>query len=156
LGGAYFIEAQTNRIEAQVYDYFRRIDELGGMLPAIERGFFQSEISDAAYRYQREIDGNLRKIVAVNAYEDKQPVKIPILKMDPQGYERQVSRLEEVRVSRDQGRVGQKLDRLRIACQGTENTMPHIMEAVHAYATLGEIIGVMRDEFSVYEEPNWI
>ena len=156
LGGSFFVEAQTDRIERQAYDYFRRIDELGGVLPAIDKGFFQSEISDAAYRYQREIDEGVRKIVGVNAYaEDKQPA-IPLLEMDPQGYQRQVSRLEEVRKTRDNGRVGQTLDRLRIACQGTENTMPHIMEAVHAYATLGEIIGVMKEVFGTYEEPNWI
>jgi methylmalonyl-CoA mutase N-terminal domain/subunit len=76
--------------------------------------------------------------------------------MDPQGYERQVDRLDQVRSSRDQGRVGQTLDRLRIACQGTENTMPFILDAVRAYATLGEIVGVMKDVFGVYEEPTWI
>ena len=156
LGGSFFVEAQTDRIEAQAYDYFRRIEELGGMLPAIDKGFFQSEISDAAYRYQREIDLGDRKIVGVNAYAEKTPLTIPILEMDPQGYERQVSRLEEVRKTRDNGRVGQTLDKLRIACQGTENTMPYIMEAVHAYATLGEIIAVMKDVFGTYEEPNWI
>ncbi|NQU29159.1 MAG: methylmalonyl-CoA mutase, partial [Anaerolineae bacterium] len=85
LGGSYFVEAQTNRIESQVYDYFRRIEDLGGMLPAIDKGFFQSEISDAAYRYQREIDGNERRVVGVNAYNDDKLVKIPILEMDPQG-----------------------------------------------------------------------
>ena len=94
--------------------------------------------------------------MGVNAYAEKTPLTIPILEMDPQGYERQVSRLEEVRKTRDNGRVGQTLDRLRIACQGTENTMPYIMEAVHAYATLGEIIGVMKEVFGTYEEPNWI
>jgi len=156
LGGSFFVEAQTDRIEAQAYDYFRRIEELGGVLPAIEKGFFQSEIADAAYRYQREIDQGARKIVGVNAYAEKTPLTIPLLEMDPQGYERQVSRLEEVRKTRDNGRVGQTLDNLRIACQGTENTMPYIMEAVHAYATLGEIIGVMKDVFGTYEEPNWI
>ena len=76
--------------------------------------------------------------------------------MDPQGYKRQVSRLEELRQERDNGAVGQALDKLRIACQGTENTMPHIMKAVHAYATLGEIIDVMREVFGTYEEPTWI
>ena len=156
LGGSFFVEAQTNRIEAQAYDYFRRIEELGGMLPSIEKGFFQSEIADAAYRYQREIDLGERKIVGVNAYAEKTPLTIPILEMDPQGYERQVSRLNEVRKTRDNGRVGQTLDRLRVACQGTENTMPYIMEAVHAYATLGEIVGVMKEVFGTYEEPNWI
>jgi methylmalonyl-CoA mutase N-terminal domain/subunit len=156
LAGSYFLEAQTNKMEAQVYDYFRRIEALGGVLPAIDKGFFQSEISDAAYRYQREIDQGQRRIVGVNAYADDKPVNIPLLEMDPEGYLRQVSRLEQLRRTRDAGRVGQTLDRLRIACQGTENTMPHILEAVRAYATLGEIIGVMKNVFGKYEEPTWI
>jgi methylmalonyl-CoA mutase N-terminal domain/subunit len=156
LGGSFFVEAQTNRIEKQAYDYFRRIEELGGVLPAIEKGFFQSEISDAAYRYQREIDEGIRKIVAVNAYTEEKPLSIPLLEMDPEGYKRQAARLKEVRETRDKGRVGQTLDRLRIACQGTENTMPYILDAVRAYATLGEIIGVMKEVFGVYEEPTWI
>ena len=156
LGGSFFVEAQTNRIEQQAYDYFRRIEELGGMLPAIEKGFFQSEISDAAYRYQREIDQGIRNIVGVNAYAESTPLRIPLLEMDPAGYQRQVSRLEALRAERDNGRVGQTLDRLRLACQGSENTMPFILEAVRAYATLGEIIGVMKVVFGVYEEPNWI
>jgi len=156
LGGSFFIEAQTDRIEKQVYNYFRRIEELGGVLPAIEKGFFQSEIADAAYRYQREIDTGERKIVGVNAYVEDQPFTIPILEMDPQGYKRQVARLEEVRQARDNGTVGQALDKLRMACQGTENTMPYIMEAVHVYATLGEIVGVMKEVFGTYEEPTWI
>jgi methylmalonyl-CoA mutase N-terminal domain/subunit len=156
LSGSFFVEAQTNRIEAQAYEYFRRIEELGGMLPAIEKGFFQTEISDAAYRYQREIDQGRRKIVGVNAHEDHKPVTIPILEMDPQGYERQIARLEAVRAGRDTGCAGQALDRLRIACQGTENTMPYILDAVRAYATLGEIVEVMKEVFGVYAEPNWI
>ncbi len=156
LGGSFFVEAQTNRIEAQAYDYFRRIEDLGGVIPAIEKGFFQSEISDAAYRYQREIDEGLRRVVGVNAYAENKPLTIPILEMDPQGYKRQVTRLADLRKSRDNGRVGQALDRLRIACQGTENTMPYIMECVHAYATLGEIVGVMKEVFGKYEEPTWI
>jgi methylmalonyl-CoA mutase, N-terminal domain len=156
LAGSFFVEAQTNKMETQVYDYFRRIESLGGVLPAIDKGFFQSEISDAAYRYQREIDQGKRHIVGVNAYPDDKPFTIPILEMDPQGYARQLSRLEKLRKSRDQGRVGQSLDRLRIACLGTENSMPHILEAVRAYATLGEIIGVMKNVFGKYEEPTWI
>ncbi|MGE5223003.1 MAG: methylmalonyl-CoA mutase [Omnitrophica WOR_2 bacterium] len=156
LGGSFFVEAQTNRIEAQAYDYFRRIQDFGGVLPAIDKGFFQSEISDAAYQYQREIDEKVRKIVGVNAHEDHKPLSIPILEMDPQGYDRQVRRLDEVRQSRDAGRVGQSLDRLRIAAQGTENTMPYLLDAVCSYATLGEIIGVLKEVFGVYEEPTWI
>ena len=156
LGGSYFVEAQTDRIEKQAYDYFRRIDDLGGVLPAIEKGFFQSEISDSAYRYQREIDEGIRKIVGVNAYSEDKPITIPLLVMDPEGYERQVNRLKETRDERDNGLVGQTLDRLRIACQGTENTMPFILDAVRAYATLGEIVNVMRDVFGSYQEPTWI
>jgi len=156
LGGSFFVEAQTNRIEAQAYAYFRRIEDLGGVLPAIEKGFFQSEISEAAYRYQREIDAGERKIVGVNAYVEKKAPSIPILEMDPQGYVRQVERLNEVRQTRDAGRVGQALDRLRLACAGTENTMPYLLEAVRAYATLGEMIGVMKKELGIYAEPTWI
>ncbi len=156
LGGSYLVEALTNRIEGQVYDYFRRIDELGGVLPAIEKGFFQMEIADSAYRYQHEIDANIRKIIGVNAFQDDKPVSIPLLAMDPEGYRRQKSRLEQVRQSRDAGFVGQSLDRLRLACQGNENTMPYILEAVQAYATLGEIINVMKSVFGIYHEPTWI
>jgi methylmalonyl-CoA mutase N-terminal domain/subunit len=156
LAGSYFLEASTRRIEAEVYDYFRRIDELGGVLPSIEKGFFQSEISDAAYHYQCEIDDGIRHIVGVNAFAEDKPLTIPLLAMDPAGYARQVERLKQVRAERDSGRVGQALDRLRIACRGTENTMLFILEAVRAYATLSEIIGVMKREFGTYQEPTWI
>ncbi len=156
LGGSFFVEAMTNRLEKQAYDYFRRIEELGGVLPAIEKGFFQKEISEAAYRYQQEIDEGRRHIVGVNIYNDNKPYEVPILEMDPEGYKRQVARLKKVRAERDQGRVGQTLDRLRIAAQGTENTMPYILEAVRAYATLGEIVGVLKEVFGTYEEPTWI
>ena len=156
LGGAYFVEAMTNRLEAQARDYFRRIDDLGGVLPAIARGFFQQEISDAAYRYQQEIDTRARTIVGVNDFVDEQPVKIPILEMDPAGEQRQLERLKALRAERDSGRVGQALDRLRLACQGTENTMPHLLDCVRADATLGEIVNIMKAVFGTYEEPNWV
>ena len=156
LGGSYFVEAQTNRIEEQTYEYFKQIDELGGVIPAIEKGFFQNEISDSAYRYQLEIDENIRTIVGINNYTDDKPLSIPLLEMDPQGYQHQITRLQQLREKRDNGQVGQALDRLRIACQGTENTMPYILDAVRSYATLGEIIHVMKTVFGTYEEPNWI
>ncbi|HUI89949.1 MAG TPA: methylmalonyl-CoA mutase family protein [Anaerolineales bacterium] len=156
LGGSFFVEAQTDRIEAQARHYFQRIEELGGVIPAIEKGFFQSEIADAAYRYQREIDEGVRKIVGVNAYTEEKPLTVPILEMDPNGYKRQVDRLAELRESRDGGRLGQAMDRLRIALQGTENSMPYLMECVHAYATLGEIIHLMKEVFGIYEEPTMI
>ena len=156
LGGSYYVEAMTNRIEAQARDYFRRIADQGGVLPAIEHGFFQQEISDAAYRYQREIDERQRTIVGVNDFVDDKPIRIGLLEMDPSGYERQVARLERLRRERDSGRLGQALDRLRLACQGTENTMPHLLDCVRAYATLGEIVGVMKEVFGVYAEPLWV
>jgi methylmalonyl-CoA mutase N-terminal domain/subunit len=156
LGGSYFVEALTNEIEAQARDYFRRIDEIGGVIPAIDVGFFQREIHEAAYRYQLEIDDEKRSIVGVNAYQDDKPLKIHLLEMDPQGYEKQVARLENLRERRDNGAVGQALDKLRIACQGTENTMPYILDAVRSYATLGEIIDVMREVFGTYVEPSWL
>ncbi len=156
LGGSFFLETLTNQLEAQTYEYFRRIEMLGGVLPAIDKGFFQSEISDAAYRYQREIDEKTRRIVGVNAYQDQKAVTIPILEMDPQGYRRQIARLAQVRREHDQAAVGQALDQLRIACQGTANTMPYLLNAVRVYATLGEIVNVLRSAFGTYAEPTWI
>jgi methylmalonyl-CoA mutase N-terminal domain/subunit len=152
LGGSFLIEHQTRRLESQAREYFQRVEDLGGVLPAIEAGFFQGEIADAAFRYQREIDEKRRLIVGVNAYQDEQPLRIPLLEMDPAGFRRQADRLRQLRASRDAGAVGQALDRLRRACQGTENTMPHILQAVRVYATLGEIIDVMRNVFGTYTE----
>jgi len=156
LGGSFYVEQMTNRLEAQTREYFRKIEDLGGVLPAIEMGFFQREIQEAAYRYQREIDTDERQIIGVNAYKDQEPISIPLLEMDPEGHRRQVSRLEELRRTRDNGAVGQALDNLRIACQGTENTMPYILDAVRTYATLGEIIDVMREVFGTFQEPSWL
>ncbi len=153
LGGSYAIEALTDRMEQQAYDYFARAEALGGIIPALETGFFQQEIADAAYRYQREIDERQRIVVGVNEYVEDEPLQIPLLKMDPQGYERQRARLEQVRSERDNGAVGQALDRLRIAAQGTENTMPYILDAVRAYATLQEMMDVLRGVFGLYREP---
>ena len=156
LGGSYFLENLTDRMEEQTRHYFQRIDEIGGVLPAIETGFFQREIHNSAYRYQREIDEGQRLIVGVNAYQDDQPPHIPLLQIDPQGCQRQITRLEALRQRRDNGAVGQTLDQLRLACQGKQNTMPAILEAVHVYATLGEIVNVMRDVFGSYIEPSWL
>jgi methylmalonyl-CoA mutase N-terminal domain/subunit len=156
LGGSFFVEAMTNRMESLAKDYFERVQDLGGVLPALDTGFFQREISDAAYRYQKEIDQGERQIVGVNAFADEKDYEIPILEMDPEGYDRQVSRLKDLKAQRDQAAVGEALDRLRVACQGTENVMPHVMDAVRRYATLGEIVSVMKDVFGTYREPEWI
>jgi methylmalonyl-CoA mutase N-terminal domain/subunit len=155
LGGSFFVEAMTDRIEKQARDYFDRIDHLGGVLPAIAAGFFQREIADSAYRYQRELDSEERFVIGINAYAGEEPYTIPLLEMDPEGHRRQTERLEEIRRTRDNA-AGEALDRLRIACQGTENLMPHLLKAVKAYATLGEIIHVMKEVFGIYQEPTWI
>ncbi len=156
LGGSFFMESLTDTMEAQARKYFKQVEDLGGMLPAIDKGFFQREISDAAYRYQREIDQGVRTIVGVNNYVEDKRIAIPILEMDPNGYDRQVKRLQTLRQERDNGRVGQALDRLRIACDGTENTMPFILDCVRSYATLSEIVNVMRKSFGKYDEPTWV
>jgi methylmalonyl-CoA mutase N-terminal domain/subunit len=153
LGGAYFIEKLTNDLEAETLDYFRQIEGLGGVLPAIEKGFFQQEIADSAYRHAREMDSKERIIVGINDYvEPNEKLKIPILDMDPQGYPRQVARLQKLRQERDNNRVQQALAELRSACEGTENTMPHILECARAYATLQETMDVMREVFGIYYE----
>jgi methylmalonyl-CoA mutase N-terminal domain/subunit len=153
LGGSYYLEALTNQMEAETYAYFRRIEEFGGVIPALEAGFFQQEIADASYRHQTELDTDQRVIVGVNRYVSEEPPQIPILAMDPQGYNRQVNRLETLRATRVNGAVGAALDRLRSACVGGDNVMPHLIDAARAYATLGEITDVMREAFGIYHEP---
>jgi methylmalonyl-CoA mutase N-terminal domain/subunit len=157
LAGSFFIESLTNEMEAAVYDYWEQVENLGGVVPALEQSFYQKEIANAAYMYQQQIDANERVIVGVNGYVDEEEdLKIPLLEMDPQGYERQVARLEKLRQERDNERVGQALSALKQAAEGTENTMPYILEAVRAYATLGEITDVFRDVFGEYVEPAFI
>jgi methylmalonyl-CoA mutase N-terminal domain/subunit len=157
LAGSFFVEHETNKIEQQVYDYWQQVEALGGVLPAIEQGFYQSEISSAAYLYQRETDDNERVIVGVNGYVDEdEDLRIPILQMDPEGYDRQVNRLKQLRAERDNERVEQTLNALRNAAEGNDNTMPYILDAVRAYATLGEITDLFREVFGEYREPTWI
>ena len=153
LAGSYFVEAMTNRLEERAYDYFDRIQKMGGVIPAIEAGFFQREIADAAYRYQHEIDTHRQIIVGVNGYTSDEPLTVPLLEMDPQGYDRQVVRLERVRGERDTMATKAALDRLEDAARDKVNLMPPILEAVHTYATLGEIMGVLRRVFGEYREP---
>jgi methylmalonyl-CoA mutase N-terminal domain/subunit len=156
LGGSYFVEALTDQMEAETWAYFDRIEALGGVLPAIESGFFQKEIADAAYRYQYEIDTKQRTIVNVNEYVSADPIRIPILEMDPQGYERQCARLAEVMAQRDNQAVSRCLADLRQAAQGSANLMPYILYAVKAYVTLQEIMDVFREVFGEYREPNFL
>ncbi len=156
LGGGYFIEKLTNETEAAVYAYFKQIEEIGGMLPSIDAGFFQMEIGEASYRLQLEMDRSERITVGVNQYQTHEPLKIPILAMDPQGYEKQVARLNAIRSERDQDRAKRALEALREACIGDQNTMPTLLECAHAYCTLGEITDVMRQAFGIYQEPLFV
>ena len=153
LAGSYFVEALTNRMEEEAYEYFRKIESLGGMLGAIERGFPQREIAESAYRYQREIDAGQRTVVGINDYLTEEPLAIPLLEMDREGERRQRERLARVRRERDNELVSHRLETLREAAQGAENLMPHVLDAVRAYATLGEICGVFREVFGEYREP---
>jgi methylmalonyl-CoA mutase N-terminal domain/subunit len=154
LGGSYYVEYLTNRLEQQAYEYFRKIEELGGVIPAIEAGFFQREIAEAAYRYQKEIDEKRRIIVGVNEFVEEEEVKPPILQMDPEGERRQRARLQKLRMERDNERVGQTLAALQEAARKeNENLMPYILEAVKAYATLGEITRALKAVWGTWQEP---
>jgi methylmalonyl-CoA mutase N-terminal domain/subunit len=156
LGGSYFLEKLTNDTEAAVYRYFRQIEDLGGVLPAIEHGFFQSEIADASYQLQLEMDRKERVTVGVNRYANDDPIQIPILAMDPKGYEKQVARLNQVRTQRDPSQAAAALSQLREAASGDTNVMPALIACAHAYCTLGEMTDVMREAFGLYTEPLFI
>ncbi|GAC1423273.1 MAG: methylmalonyl-CoA mutase family protein [Ktedonobacteraceae bacterium] len=153
LGGSYFVEALTNETERAATDYLNRIDALGGVLACIQNGFFQREIAESAYRYQQEIDTHKRTIVGVNDYISDEDIKVPTLYVDREGERAQIERLRRVRSERNAAEVKRTLDNLRSVCDGTENTMPAIIEAVRAYATLGEIMDVFRAAFGDYMEP---
>jgi methylmalonyl-CoA mutase, N-terminal domain len=151
LGGSYFLEKLTADSEAAANDYIRRIDEMGGMIPAIEAGFPQSEIAAASYRYQREVEAGERVVVGVNRFQsDDQPIEL--LQIDETAGRHQEEKLAKLRARRDNGRVRKSLDALRRAAEGTENTMPYLLEAVKSYATLGEICDAFRSVFGVHQE----
>ena len=153
LGGSYYVEWLTDKMEEETYKYFDKVEQLGGVIPAIEKGFFQREIAESAYRYQKETDENKRVIVGVNQYKLEEDISIPILKMDERGEERQNNRLKKLRKERDNTKVQQYLQSLRKAAEVDENLMPYILTCVHSYATLGEICDVLREVFGEYKEP---
>lgn len=153
LGGSYFVEALTDQTEEAAMDYIQRIDSLGGVLACIQNGFFQREIAESAYRYQQEIDTHTRTIVGVNDYLSGEEIEVPTLYIDRVGEKAHLERLNRVRKERDQAAVQRALDNLRRVAEGSENTMPAIIEAVKAYATLGEIMNVFRAAFGEYMEP---
>ena len=153
LGGSYFVEYLTDRMEEEAYEYFDKIEKLGGVIPALEKGFFQREIARAAYRYQKETDDKERIIVGVNKYVEEQPIKIALIDMDPEGERKHLERLNRLKKERDQKETERSLDRLKKAAEGEENVMPFILDCVRAHATLGETCGVLREVFGEYREP---
>ncbi len=153
LGGSYYIEWLTDTMEEETYKYFERVERLGGVIPAIEKGFFQKEIAESAYRYQKETDEKKRILVGVNRYKLDEKISIPILTMDEKGEERQINRLKKLRKERDNSKVQQNLQRLRKAAEGKENLMPYILDCIHSYATLGETCDILREVFGEYREP---
>jgi methylmalonyl-CoA mutase N-terminal domain/subunit len=154
LGGSYFVEALTKKMEDGALDYFERIDRMGGMVEAVEKGFPQREIQESAYQYQKALERGDQTIVGVNKYEMRdEPQTVPIMIIDESVRGHQLRRLEQTRARRDSGAVSKALDKLRMAAQRDDNTMPATIEAVRAYATLGEICSALRDVYGVYEEP---
>jgi methylmalonyl-CoA mutase, N-terminal domain len=152
LGGSYFVEALTDEIERQAYDYFRQIDEMGGMIEAIEAGFPMREIAEASARYQRELEERKRYMVNVNVYEPQDEQEMEIHRIDPEISERQLERLRELKERRENALVEKRLEELKEAARGEENTMYPILEAVRAYATVQEICDAMKEVFGDYRE----
>lgn len=153
LGGSYFIEALTTEMEKHAEEYFETIDALGGVIPAIEAGFFQREIADAAYRYQQELDKKEKIIVGVNEFIDEdERIEIPILKIPPEVERIQKQRLADVRQSRDENAVETALRNLKTAASDNKNLMPLLLECTRSYATLGETCSALAEIYGVYEE----
>ena len=154
LAGSYFVEDLTNKMEQGAEEYFKKIEELGGVIPAIEKGFFQREIAEAAYRYQLEIENNDRYIVGVNAFKDKdEKIEIPLLQISPEVEAEQVKRLQALKRERDNNKVQSLLKELKQAAIENKNLMPVIIEASKAYATVGEMVNTLKEVFGEYQEP---
>jgi methylmalonyl-CoA mutase N-terminal domain/subunit len=153
LAGSYFVEALTDRMEEIAYEYFAKIDELGGMVEAIKTGFPQREIADAAFRYQQELESGTRRLVGVNAYTDGDGDQTPILRIDPESEREQVDRVRAVRERRDGPRAGDALELLeRAASEPDANLMPYLIEAARAEATEGEMVQALQRVFGTYTE----
>ena len=153
LAGSYFVESLTAKMEQQSEEYFERIDAMGGVIAGIEQGFFQKEIADAAYRYQREVESKDKIIVGVNEFvEDDGEITIPLLKIDPNVEKEQKRRLSELRQSRDTPSVRRALENLKRAAVDGPNLIPHLLEAAHASVTLGEMCSALIEPFGIYHE----
>ena len=152
LGGSYFVEALTDELERQAYDYFRQIDALGGMIPAIEQGFPMQEIAEASARYQRELEEQKRYMVNVNIYEPEEEQEMELHRTDPEVSQGQLDRLKNLKERRDNKKVAQCLEELKQVARTEENTMYPIIDAVRAYATVGEISSALQEVFGTYRE----
>ncbi len=153
LGGSYFVEAMTDQIEKEAEEYFDKIEALGGVIPAIETGFFQREIADAAYRYQKELDRKEKMIVGVNEFvEEGEEIDIPILEISREVEAKQVAQLTALKEKRDQGRVDETLAALRSAAEEDRNLMPPVLDCARAYVTVGEMCRLLEEVYGVYEE----
>jgi methylmalonyl-CoA mutase, N-terminal domain len=152
LGGSYYVEDLTNRLEDQALEYIQRIDQMGGAVSAIEQGYQQREIGESAYRHQREVDSDSRVVVGVNQYVTESPPIEGLLRVDPEAARQQVARLQRLRQERDDAPVRASLSRLKEAARGEANTVPAILECVESYCTLGEICQVFRDIFGEQQE----
>ncbi len=152
LGGSYLVEELTDKIEEEAFALMDKIDDMGGVISAIESGFIQRQIEDSAYEYQKQIETKERIIVGVNEFQSKESVKVPILKIDKEVERKQVERVQQVRRERDTARVEKALKALEDAARGEENLMDYIVEAVREYATIGEICGVLRGVFGEYRD----
>src|SRR5579872_68119 len=152
LGGSYFVESLTAEVEKRAQDYIRRIDEMGGMIPVIERGFPQTEIANASYEYQHAVETGEQKIVGVNAFVERDEVPLDLLQMDEAAERRQAEKLQALRSRRSSGQVAASLGALKHAADAQENTTPYILDSVRAYATLGEICDAFREVFGTYTE----
>jgi len=150
LGGSYFVEALTQKMTRDIKELIRKIDEMGGAVAAIEKGFIQKEIETRAYSIQKEIEEKRRIIVGMNEFKVKEDIDVSIFKPDPRHAQKQIDKLREVKKSRDPAKVQSTLTAVRKAAEGQENLMPYFIEAVKAYATLGEICGVLRRVFGEY------
>jgi methylmalonyl-CoA mutase N-terminal domain/subunit len=153
LGGSYFLEDLTNRLEAEAYDYFERIRRLGGVVPAIKENFFQREIAEASFRFQSEVEAGRRVIVGVNRYEEPEEQPIEILKIDQALEDKQVERVRSLRARRDAAAAEEALARLaRDAARDDQNLMPAIVDAAKAYVTMGEMCDALREVWGTWRE----
>ena len=153
LGGSYFVEALTEKMEKQTNEIFDQIDSLGGVIPAIEAGYFQKEIADAAYIYQKAVERKEKFIVGVNEFvEENEKLEIPILLISPEVEKKQRKELAELKQSRNQKAVEKSLAEIKQACEDGKNLMPVLIKAAHNYVTLGEMVGEMKEVFGIYEE----